>query len=281
MPNNCNNSRQGFVWSGPSLSLTDSIEGLLETAQLHDVLKHEKQVILKPNLVEALQPPITTPAPFIEAIVNHLSSRCPHLEIIVADGTGSLSYDTYHCFDVLGYLPLSHRENVKLVDLNKEPSRHLQDSTCSRWPEMYLPELIFNSYLISVPVLKAHSMSRVTLTMKNMMGCAPPAYFKGSGGWGKASFHQQLDEAIFDLNRYRTPDFTILDASIGMAQAHLWGPTCDPPVGKIAVSYDPVAIDSYGTALLGRSWKDIDHIKMAHHILGIAEPLRIEELVTA
>ena len=271
--------RQGTVWSGPSSSLDESMETLLEAADLYETLKGEKQVILKPNLVEALAPPITTPVPFIDAIINQIAIHCPHLRIIIADGTGSLSYDTFHCFDVLGYISLAELRAVELVDLNEEPSRHLKNSDCSRWPEMYLPELIFNSFLISVPVLKAHSMSRVTLTMKNMMGCAPPAHFQGSGGWGKSSFHQQIHEAIFDLNRYRTPDFTILDASIGMSQAHLWGPTCDPPVGKIAVSYDPVAIDSYGTSLLGRSWQDVGHIRMAHQVLGSADPLAIEEPV--
>lgn len=269
--------QQGIIWSGPSSSLHDSLKALLQAADLYEALKGEKQVVLKPNLVEALEPPVTTPAPFIEAIVHQLLANCPHLKIIIAEGTGSLSYDTFHCFDVLGYRPLAELRGVDLVDLNKEPSRHLQDSNCLRWPEMYLPELVFNSFLISVPVLKAHSMSRVTLTMKNMMGCAPPAHFQGNGGWGKAAFHQQIHQAIFDLNRYRTPDFTILDASIGMAQAHLWGPTCDPPVGKIVVSYDPVAVDAYGTSLLGRSWQDIAHIKMAHQVLGRADPLTIKE----
>mgnify|MGYP000060395495 CR=1 FL=1 len=271
--------RQGTVWSGPSSSLDESIKTLLEAADLYETLKGEKQVILKPNLVEALEPPITTPAPVIDAIIHQIAIHCPHLRIIIADGTGSLSYDTFHCFDVLGYISLAELRGVELVDLNEEPSRHLKNSDCSRWPEMYLPELIFNSFLISVPVLKAHSMSRVTLTMKNMMGCAPPAHFRGNGGWGKSSFHQQIHEAIFDLNRYRTPDFTILDASIGMSQAHLWGPTCDPPVGKIAVSYDPVAIDAYGTSLLRRSWQDVGHIRMAHQVLGSADPVAVEEPV--
>lgn len=272
---------KGVVWSSSSSSPKKSLEALIETSGLFPILKDQTQIVLKPNLVEALDPPITTPAPFIKTIAEILAEHCPHLKIIIADGTGSVSYDTFHCFDVLGYLPLAELENVELVDLNIEPSRHLQNSACRRWPDMYLPELIFNSYLISVPVLKAHSLSRVTMTMKNMMGCAPPAHFQGGGGWGKSSFHQQIHEAIFDLNRYRTPDFTIMDASIGMAQAHLWGPTCDPPVGKILASYDPVAIDAYGTELLGRSWLDIDHIKMAHQVLGIADPISVVEPVIA
>ena len=157
------------------------------------------------------------------------------------------------------------------MDLNCEPLTHLSNPRCTRWPEMFLPEILFESFLISVPVLKAHSLAGVTLSMKNMMGCAPPAHYQGGGGWGKASFHSRIQEAVFDLNRYRTPDFTLLDASVGMAQAHLWGPTCEPPVGLLAASDDPVALDAYGCALLQRDWRQIGHISRAHGVLGSAE----------
>ncbi len=267
----------GIVWSAPALPLYQSLEPLLDAAGLIDALAGQQTVVIKPNLVEALDPPITTPVGIVEAMVDYLVKRRTDIEIIVADGTGSREYDTFHCFERLAYLPLGRKERVELRDLNTEPSRKLVDASCKRWPQMYLPELLFQSFLISVPVLKAHSLSRVTLTMKNMMGCAPPAHFSGGGSWGKSSFHRGLEEAIFDLNRYRTPDFTVLDATIGMARAHLWGPTCNPPVNRIALSYDPVAIDSYGTSLLHKSWRDIGHIRMAHQVLGIAEPLDIRE----
>lgn len=255
----------------------DALTSLLDSADLIETLSTHNKVLIKPNLVEALGPPVTTPVGIIEALIDYLHMHLPELDIIVGEGTGSLQYDTYHCFERLGFLPLSRRNRVELLDLNEEPSRHLSDPSCTRWPDMYLPELLFDSFLLSVPVLKAHSLSKVTITMKNMMGCAPPAHFRQGGGWGKASFHRRIEEAIFDLNRYRTPDFTLLEASIGMAQAHLWGPHCNPPINKICASYDPVAIDAYGTTLLQRSWKDIGHIRMAHQLLGIGEPLDIRE----
>jgi uncharacterized protein (DUF362 family) len=269
--------KSGIIWSAPAEPLYDTLEPLLDAAGLIDTLSSHSTVLIKPNLVEALDPPITTPVGIIEALVDYLQASLPSLDIIVGEGTGSLQYDTFHCFERLGFMGLAQREGVELLDLNEEPSRHLSDESCTRWPVMYLPELLFDTFLLSVPVLKAHSLSKVTITMKNMMGCAPPAHFRGGGGWGKASFHRQIEEAIFDLNRYRTPDFTLLDGSIGMAQAHLWGPHCSPPVNRICASYDPVAIDAYGTELLGRSWKDIGHIRQAHRLLGIAEPLDVRE----
>jgi len=62
-----------------------------------------------------------------------------------------------------------------------------------------------------------------------------------------------------------------------MAQAHLWGPTCEPPVQRIIAGYDPVAVDSFGTGLLGRSWRDIGHIRMADSLLGTADPIDVRE----
>lgn len=270
---------EAVVWNTEFDSYRDSLPPLLDAAGLLDDINGHDTVLIKPNLVEALDPPITTHVDITATLIDYLRLHIPDTRIIVAEGTGSLEYDTFHCFQRLGYMDLKNKKDVQLVDLNIEPCRHLTNDACNRWPELYLPELVLDSYLISVPVLKAHSMCRVTLTMKNMMGCAPPAHYQ-AGGWGKSSFHTRLDEAVFDLNRYRTPDFSITDAAVGMARAHLWGPTCSPPVKKILAGYDPVAIDAYGTELLDRSWRDIGHISMADGILGSAQPLEIKEPAT-
>lgn len=265
----------GTVWQTSSIDFSTAIEKLLDGAKLKDRLADQQKIILKPNLIEASKPPVTTPAALVTSIVDWLQLNCPHVTIVIAEGNGVTEYDTCHCFDVLGYTKLAKEKNIELIDLNFEPCRTLTNSYCRRWPQLALPDILFEGFLISVPVLKAHSMSQVTLAMKNMIGCAPPS---DGGGWRKSQFHQGLDEAIVDLNRYRAPDFSIIDGSIGMAQAHLWGPTCNPAVGKILASYDPVAIDAYGAELLGKSWQNVGHIKLAHKVLGTAEPLRIEKI---
>lgn len=259
-------------------SLQKSVPCLLEKSSLGKKVIDPGLVLIKPNLVEALAPPITTPVALIETLVDYLLDYLPPKNILIGEGCGSSRHDTFHTFNELGYSDLSSQKDIQLLDLNNEKLTHKTNQTYQRWPEMFLPEILDRVFLISVPVLKAHSLAGVTLTMKNMMGCVPPSHYRGSGSWAKSSFHREIHKAIFDLNRYRTPDFTILDATIGMAQAHLWGPQCQPPVGKIAVSSDPVAIDSYGASLLGRSWQDIDHICLAHKILGVAEPLDIIEI---
>jgi uncharacterized protein (DUF362 family) len=199
----------GFGQAEMIHTTTDSsISGLfrlLDTAGLLDRLGNTALVLIKPNLVEARPPPITTSVDLVEG----------------------------------------------------------------------LPEILAEAFLLSVPVLKAHSMAGVTLTMKNMLGCVPPAHYRVGNSWGKSAFHVDLDQAIYALNSYRHADFSLLDATVGMAEAHLWGPTCQPAPGILAAGSDPVALDSYGTGLLGRDWAEIGHIRLAHGHLGQAEPLAI------
>lgn len=263
------------IYSTSYTTWRKSIPRLLEAAGLATLAAGHRRIVIKPNLVEPLSPPITTPVGIIEALVDYLQRKLPQTEIIIGEGCGSREHDTLFCFRVLGYSDLAREKNISLVDLNQATLVTKTLKKCRRWPVIHLPELIFDSFLISVPVLKAHSLAGVTLTMKNMMGLAPPAHYQEGGHWKKAAFHQGIQEAILDLNRYRTPDFTLLDATVGMAEAHLWGPTCDPAPNLIIAGIDPVAVDAFGTGLLKKKWQDIGHIAMADGELGHAGPLTI------
>lgn len=257
---------------------SDSVKRLMESSGIAEELNSAGTILIKPNLVEALEPPITTPVELIEALIINLQSIAPQTIVVVGEGTGSLEYTTEHCFEKLGYVEMAMRQGIELIDLNTVPLTRKTLPSCIRWPEMYLPQMLDEVFILSVPVLKAHTLAKVTLTLKNMMGCAPPAHYQEGGSWGKSAFHRQIDSAVLDLNRYRTPDFTLLDATVGMAEAHLWGKHCDPPVGRLCVSRDPVAIDSYGCQLLGKPWQSVGYIEGAHEELGIAEPLTIVEV---
>ena len=248
-----------------------AVARLLDRARLAKRLQEEETVLIKPNLVEPLAPPVTTPATIVGAVVHYLKRHAPHCRLVIAEGCGSTDHDTFHCFEKLGYNKVAERNSIELMDLNSQPVVKKENPSCKRWPEMFLPEILDSSFLLSVPVLKAHSLAGVTLTMKNMMGCAPPSHYQNRGSWKKSAFHSNIQEAIFDLNRYRSPDFTLLDATIGMAEAHLWGNHCEPPVGLLVAGYDPVAIDCYGTRLLERNWREVGHIRLADGVLGHAD----------
>ena len=103
-------------------------------------------------------------------------------------------------------------------------------------------------------------MCRFTGSMKNMVGLAPPRHYAGRfGNWKKAAFHHRLDHAIVELNRYRRPDFNVMDASIGLAKYHPGGVRCDPPVNRILAGPDSRALDREAATLLGLDWTRVGH----------------------
>ncbi len=69
-----------------------------------------------------------------------------------------------------------------------------------------------------------------------------------------------MQESVIDLNRYLAPNLSVMDCSIGMAEFHLGGPQCDPPIKKIIAGYNPWKVDREAAGLLGLDWKNIGHI---------------------
>ncbi len=224
------------------------------------LLSGGRPVMLKPNLVNASPHPVTTPPALCEAVIAFVR-RHTDAPIVIAEGCGDAILDTPEIFDRLGYRDLAQRHDIELLDLNEAALVCLADDTCRQFPEMWLPEAVFNHVLISLPVLKAHSLCRFTGSMKNMMGLAPPQHYAGRHGiWKKAVFHEHLDNAICELNRYRSPDFTVMDATIGLADFHLGGARCDPPVNCILAGTDARAVDRQAAALLGLDWRRVGHL---------------------
>lgn len=269
----------GIVYSTRFRGWNRSLAPLLEAAGLREMLAGVRRILIKPNLVRISPPPVTTPVALAAALVDWLKT-VTKARILIGDGTGSLEYDTSQVFAKLGYTELAAGKNAGLIDLNEADTVRKTNPALRRFPEIHLPEIAFDSFLISLPVLKAHTLAGVTLAMKNMIGLAPPAHYHQQGFWKKAAFHDRIQAAIADLNRYRAPDFTILDATVGLSASHLGGPCCEPPVNRLAAGRDPVAVDAYGAKLLGRDWRRIGHIRMVHQELGAADPLEIVEVST-
>jgi uncharacterized protein (DUF362 family) len=69
-----------------------------------------------------------------------------------------------------------------------------------------------------------------------------------------------MHQSIIDLNTYRHPDVTLMDATIGLADFHLGGRHCDPPVNALLSGYDPIEVDREAAGLLGFDWKSIPHL---------------------
>ena len=244
----------GFV------SYRESVPKLLDVIGAAAVLKEQTAVLIKPNLVNASPFPITTAPECVEAIIDYVRS-CSQAAIVIGEGCGDAHLETPEVFDRLGYQDLAKRHDVELIDLNRAPLEKLENGDCPVFPQIYLPKIAISHFLLSVPVLKAHSFSEITGTLKNMIGLAPPKYYSGQyGTWKKAVFHNRMHQSIIDLNRYRTPDLSLMDATVGMPDFHLGGAHCDPPLGKLIAGFDPVEVDRRGAELLGLEWPNIAHL---------------------
>ena len=247
------------------INFQDTVSRVLEDLDLKTVVGTGARILIKPNCINNSPPPVTTPVQCCEAIICYIREAGLDAQVLVGEGCGDSSRETLEVFCDLGYDRLARDYDIELVDLNNEPLVKLSRNDCRIFPEIYLPEILFDHYVISVPVLKPHSLSGITGTLKNMMGAAPPRYYGGSGGsWKKAFFHNHMQESIIELNRYRMPDLSIVDGSVGMAQSHLGGPTCDPPVNKIFGGYDAVRVDQACAEFLGKRVEDVPHIQESY-----------------
>lgn len=238
-----------------------SVKEALDSINAPEVIKEEENILIKPNLVINEPHPITTSPECTSAIIEYIKDYNPKAKIVIAEGTGLKDMETDEVFSELGYDELSIKYGVELVDLNNASLNHLNKSNFPVFPEIYLPGILFSHFVISVPVLKAHSLAVVTGALKNMIGAAPPKYYSGQfGTWKKSMFHGRMQESIIDLCRYRKPDLSILDATIGLADFHLGGATCNPPVNKIVAGFDPREVDRKACDLLGLDWREIEHL---------------------
>jgi uncharacterized protein (DUF362 family) len=238
----------------------ESVPEALDAAGAGALVKG-RRVLVKPNLVSAAPPPVTTPAECCEAVVRHVLDHSP-AEVVIAEGCGSPGRDTRGVFGALGYDDVARRCGVSLLDLNTAPLRRLENRDFQVFPEIYLPEIAFTHLILSVPMLKAHSLAEVTGALKNQMGFAPPSHYAGPG-WNKAAFHRDLHRAIRELNGYRSADLVLMDASVGLSEFHLGGPVCEPPVRQLLSGTDPLAIDREAARLLCRDPDAIPHLSEA------------------
>ena len=237
-----------------------SVQRCMAAASASTLLTDNRPVMLKPNLVNDSPHPVTTPPAFCAAVIAFVRQHT-NASIVIAEGSGDADLSTLEIFAKLGYVELARQLGVDLLDLNEAELVRRKDHSCRLVPCKWLPRTVFTHVLISLPVLKAHSLCRFTGSMKNMMGLLPPRHYAGRhGNWKKARFHHRLDTAIVELNRYRCPDFTVVDATIGLADFHLGGARCDPPVNRILAGADARAVDREAATLLGVDWKGVAHL---------------------
>jgi len=94
--------------------------------------------------------------------------------------------------------------------------------------------------IINLPVMKHHSSTGSTISMKNLMGLVHD----------RSAFHRKgLHECIAELSLAVRPDLTIVDATRALMSNGPRGPGDVVEFGKVVAGADPVAVDVASLAL--------------------------------
>jgi len=123
-----------------------------------------------------------------------------------------------------------------------------------------------NLYL-SIPKLKTHCMSQVTLSIKNQFGLVHQMS-------RIADHNYRLHQKFADIYRVLRPDFVLIDGLIATNHGHY--PTayntskCVVPYDLLIGGSDPLATDVVGSALMGFDIKDVKHLELSS-ATGIGE----------
>ena len=223
------------------------------------------RVIVKPNMVNNSPPPITTDVRCVMAVIQYLKERL-EVEIVVAEGSGEGS--TLGNFKLNGYEQITKKFGVELVDLDALPVRKYSNPQAGEYRDIHLPEYLEGAALVSVPPAKDHTITRVTLGLKNMVGCLPAKHYSGYWSYKKSQVHAvNTDQAVADLMLYVRPHLTVIDALQGLAGGHLSGRVPDPPLERIIASTNVLAADREAAKLLGHNPDSIRHLTLAQQFL--------------
>lgn len=230
----------------------------------------EKKVVLKPNLITSKPPPTTTSPDIVEALAKYYYER--GYDVVVAEGSGWC--ETFEAYEKLGYMRL--RKYADLVDLNNDDYEVKRNPKALFLKEFEFPLTLKDAYIVSVPVLKEHSITGVTLSLKNMLGATLGE--KGRVA-KKGRFHRKLNESIVDINCYLKPKLAVIDGRIAGLGGELGA--IPKEMGVVIISEDLVAADAIGSKFLGKNPLSIGHIKLAQNVgLGVAEldKIRVVEI---
>jgi len=238
-----------------------------------------RRVLVKPNVGRAVPPGlgITTHPHVVEAVLEFVKRHRPAR--LCLGESPIIGVKAIEAMEVAGIAAAARERNVELLDLDDGSPHEIAVRTgkilrsvklTSRWSEF--------DFVISVPVMKTHMHTRVSLSLKNMKGVL----------WRreKVRFHQlrapgtrlsdatPLDLAIADLSTVAAPHLAVIDGTIGHEGM---GPSAGTPrpVGLVVAGTDYLAADAIAARLMGFEPQTVAHLRLAganaSRVLDVAE----------
>ena len=217
------------------------------------------KVLLKPNLVmrdEQFALPkygVLTTSVVVEAVIKLLAEAgCKN--VVIGEGSADVPQGgtrTALPFDGLGYDKMQKRYGLKLVDFNRGPFEKVDFGSFSL---DIAREALEADFIINLPVLKTHNLTKVSLGFKNLKGC-----LKKSSKMYCHHPHIPLDTFVSFLGEKLYPDLTIIDGIYSLEK----GPIVTGKAYRkdlLVASTDMFAADVVGSRLMGFSPEEIGHL---------------------
>ena len=253
-------------------------ETLLAGLRLFDVNVQGKTVLLKPNLVDYIPGSHINTHPRLIAAAVESFRRLGAKAVFVGEGPGH-QRDTQLVLLESGLADALRQVRAPFVDLNRDElvlTRML--AGYSRMKRLWLPRTVLETdFLVSMPKVKTHHWSGVTLAMKNMFGVVPGAKY----GWPKNILHWNgIQESILDVCATVPVHFVIADAIVAMeGNGPLHG--LPRPLNRIVLANDPVAADATCARLMGLDPSRVTHIRLGAQFLGNSSREQLYQLAEA
>ncbi|GFO57233.1 hypothetical protein GMSM_42400 [Geomonas sp. Red276] len=225
-------------------------------------VKHGDVVVIKPNIGwDRTSAQAANTNPIVVKTIAEEALKAGAKKVKVFDRSCN---DERRCYVNSGMTAaLGGMKNVELKFIEDERFKKvaLRGKVLSEW-ELY-DEALHADVFINVPVAKHHSLTKVTLGLKNVMGVM---------GGNRGSIHRNIDEALADVNSVLKSHLVVVDATrVLTAHGPQGGNLRDVKVlNKVLASTDIVAADAYATTLFGHRPEDIS-VTVAAHRRGLGE----------
>ncbi len=252
----------------PSLVTKEAISAL---GGMNRFISNGDRVLVKPNIGWDRKPEqAACTNPEVVKTIVELCLEAGAKEVKVMDNPCNPARRTYvrsgiakAAKDAGAKVPFPKEHKLKKIPLNGEKLKE--------W-EVYR-DFIETDKLINVPIAKHHSLSRLTLGMKNWLGAL---------GGNRNALHQGLDYAMVDLAAFFKPILTVLDAyRILHRNGPQGGRLSDTKLFKTVVAgVDYVAVDAMGTTFFDIKPEEMRFLQLAvERGLGIMdlEKIKIEK----
>lgn len=216
----------------------------------------KSRVFVKPNFTfPYYKEGVTTNPQLLKYLLEILKSKADTVILGESNG-GNHSFTAEQAFERHNMYQICQETGVELVNLSTLPSRFVEDKIQGKRVKVQLPKLLLEEIdcFISVPVLKVHVMTTISLSLKNSWGCIPDTK--------RCLHHQNLPYKLALIAKLLEPKIVVADATYALNKH---GPMYGEPVktNLVLMADNPVVADALGARIMGFSPQGIKSITIA------------------